>query len=72
LSIGIKNWHTGNAEFAGEHASGGNTRPGTQSAVNNGRAISVVDLPVQGLRSPPVNRDDGQNRRSYSLHARRW
>ena len=68
LGVRIENGKARNADFGGQHSGRRNSLPGPQAAIDNCRAISVIDLLMKSLRNLPVDRDHRENSRSHPLH----
>jgi hypothetical protein len=61
--------HARDPELRGEAARRGQALAGAQPAIQDRRAIPVVELPVQRRRRAAVDRDDGRQSRRRFLHA---
>jgi len=69
LLEGDQHRHPRDPQLGRELARRGQTLAGAQPALDDRVAIAVVDLPVEGRRRGPLDRDDGQDRRGRALHA---
>ena len=68
LGVRIENREARDGNFRGKHSGRRNSLPWPQAAIDNSRAIGVIDLPVKSLRGGAIDGDYGENPGSDSLH----
>lgn len=68
LSVRIQHGKPRNSNLGRQGSAGWNSLPRAQVATGNRRAVAVVNLPMQRLRSGPIHPNDRHDSRCCPLH----